>query len=428
MFSQGTYHPEAAFAAWGFVLCCGFFAVRASPRTAMFFDAVYARTVSEQDDQAAVNLLLLEAGTAWQTSGPDSYPVPFADRHFTAYRELLRSRHAPFGATIGLLPHHLAPRLPTPEPGALLKHPSSPSDMAGKIGVLQQCNCWMPAPAKRPQMLVFSYHKSGTTLFDRVMRKVAERFSLRLTLQYGMVYDIDPSADIVLLPHSLLGFRLARAFRGIRLIRDPRDIWVSGYLYHRRTQEQWCVNTDFDPRPPIGYPQVDYSMQHRPERWKRRWLERLNGKSYQQNLLDRDEVAGLDFELEGYTGCTLEAMRSWQPLPEVLDVRLEDITGNYDATMRTVFRHLGFSAEECETAIALAASEDINRMDDAGLAANPHIHSRTLSKWRELLSPAQLRAFELRYGDLLHRLGYPSEEHSPSPCGRGSNLLTTWPP
>lgn len=183
-------------------------------------------------------------------------------------------------------------------------------------------------PQKRPQILVFTYHKSGTTLFDRVMRRVAEQFGLRLMQQYGMAYDIDTAADIVLLPHSLLGFRLARAYRGIRLLRDPRDIWVSGYLYHRRTQEHWCINTNFDPRAPITYPRVDFSMQHRSERWKRKWLERLNGRSYQQNLLDRDQVAGLDFELQGYTGCTLEAMRAWRPDPAVLDVRLEELAAN----------------------------------------------------------------------------------------------------
>ena len=32
----------------------------------------------------------------------------------------------------------------------------------------------------RPQILVFSYHKSGTTLFDRVMHKLAEHLGLSI--------------------------------------------------------------------------------------------------------------------------------------------------------------------------------------------------------------------------------------------------------
>ena len=406
VFSQGTYRPEPAFAAWGFVLCCGYFAVRASPGTAQFFHAVQARAAIEQDDQAAVNLLLAEGGMRWQSTGDDAYQTPFAGRSFTCHRSMAISIGAPFGLRIGLLPYHLAPRLPTAEAGALLKHPSSPRDVAGKIRVLQDCGCWMVGAAKRPQMLVFSYHKSGTTLFDRVMRSLAEPFGLRVHVQYGMAYAIDPAPDVVLLPHALLGFQLARPLRGVRIIRDPRDIWVSAYLYHCRTNEAWCVNTDFDPRPPITYPRVDFSMQQRPERWKRGWLARLNGRSYQQNLRERDQAAGLAFELDGYTGCTLAAMRDWRTLPNVLDVKLEDIARDYDATMGSVFRHLGFTPAECEGAVRLAAAEDINRMDGTALAANPHIHSRTLSKWRTVLSQAQVRAFEQRYGDLLLSLGY----------------------
>src|SRR3974377_2335375 len=99
----------------------------------------------------------------------------------------------------------------------------------------------------RPQILVFSYHKSGTTLFDRVMHKLAEHLGLSIRVQYGMAYDIDRTADIVLLPHSLLGFGLARDYRAVRLLRDPRDIWVSGYLYHRHTNEGWCTSTHDSP-------------------------------------------------------------------------------------------------------------------------------------------------------------------------------------
>jgi hypothetical protein len=45
-------------------------------------------------------------------------------------------------------------------------------------------------------------------------------------------------------------------------------------------------------------------------------------------------------------------------------------------------------------------------MSDDVVARNPHIHSRTLSKWRDFLSAAQLGEFERRYGDLIVNLGY----------------------
>jgi hypothetical protein len=264
-------------------------------------------------------------------------------------------------------------------------------------------------------MLVFSYHKSGTSLFARVMPKVADALGLRLGTQYGMVWDIDARPDICLLPHSLLASGIGRPYRAIRVVRDPRDIWVSGYLYHRHTNEPWCINTNFDPTPPIRVPRVDYAFQHRPERWKRRYLAALGGKSYQQNLLDRDRDAGLAFELAGYTGCTLDAMRAWRLAgPDVLDVRLEDFSGDYDGAMLTAFRHLGFTAAECEAAIPLARSEDIARMDDAAIASRPQIHSRDISKWRAFLTAGQVAQFEALYGDLIVGLGYRLARDCPS--------------
>jgi hypothetical protein len=38
VFSQGMYEP--AYVAWGFVLCCGFFALRANTASARFFATV----------------------------------------------------------------------------------------------------------------------------------------------------------------------------------------------------------------------------------------------------------------------------------------------------------------------------------------------------------------------------------------------------
>src|ERR1700679_2284360 len=94
-----------------------------------------------------------------------------------------------------------------------------------------------------PQLVCFSYHKSGTTLFLHVMTKVCEKLNLTLVNHYGMVDQLDLEPDVFLLPHSLLRVPPERPYRAIRLIRDPRDVWVSGYLYHLRCDEKWCLNT-----------------------------------------------------------------------------------------------------------------------------------------------------------------------------------------
>jgi hypothetical protein len=261
----------------------------------------------------------------------------------------------------------------------------------------------------RRQILVFTYHKTVTVLFAQVMQAVGARFGLTVDLRHGWVNKVTPVADIVLLAHSLVGVHFAsRPFRAVRVVRDPRDIWVSGYLYHRHCPEGWCTNTNFDQTPPIDYPRVDFSFQHYPEPWKQAYLARLGGKSYQQNLRDRDQETGLAFELDGYTGRTLNAMRGWWlRTDDLLDVKLEAVTQDFTGSMRETFTHLGFSSDECAVAVELAAPYDVARMSDEEVGRNPHIHSRKISKWREYLSPAQVAAFEQRYGELIVRLGYP---------------------
>src|SRR5262249_25577265 len=150
-----------------------------------------------------------------------------------------------------------------------------------------------------------------------------------------------------------------------------------------------------------------YSFAHRPENRKRRYLERLAGKSYQQHLLDRDVADGLDFELDGYTSCTLAALREWASYRvTVMDVQLESVMADFDGVLLRIFDHFGFSVEQSLAALEVARTEDIRRMDDASLAMRPQVHSRVLSKWNSILSADQVARFEADYGDLIRELGY----------------------
>jgi hypothetical protein len=266
-----------------------------------------------------------------------------------------------------------------------------------------------------PQLICFSYHKSGTSLLLHVMTKVSARLGLRLANHFGLVQHLARDSDIVLLPHSVLRCPLDRPYRAIRMIRDPRDVWVSGYLYHLRSIEEWCINSNLDPTSPVLWPRVDHSVAHWPEEWKRRYLERLNGRSYRDNLLERSREAGLDFELEGYTGWTLAAMRDWKSNgADALDIRLEDVMADFDGAMLRIFDHFGFTADQRQAALDVARSEDIRRMDDAAVAERPQIYSRTISKWREVLSAAQIARFEERYGDVIRALGYETDGAVPA--------------
>jgi hypothetical protein len=259
------------------------------------------------------------------------------------------------------------------------------------------------------QRLVFCYHKTGTVLFGNVLRLACARLGLSFQERFGFAASVEGGADVVLLAHGLLGALPAGPFRAVRVVRDPRDVWVSGYLYHLHCREPWCVNEAVAPNAAIRFPQVPMAFVHRRERWKRDWLARLEGRSYQANLRARGREAGLDFELAGYAGATLEDMAEWRFGSVVPDVRLEEVAADFDGAWARVFAMLGFDERAIPGLVGLAAAEDVGRMSDAAVAARPHIHGRAISKWRGVLSPAQARGFAQRHDALLAGLRYPQE-------------------
>jgi hypothetical protein len=257
------------------------------------------------------------------------------------------------------------------------------------------------------QMYFFCYHKTGSELCASIARKIAERFVWQADYLLGLVRSVDRSKQIVTFAHSLIDFDLSTVpHRGVRLIRDPRDVWLSGYLYHRHCRERWCINEQFDLTPPIRFPRIPYSQQHRSEEWKRAYIAGLGGMSYQKNLLARDQNAGRFFEMERYADWTISEMASWKPDPDTIDIKLEDFMADFDGTLALILRHFGVEDADIPSALAAAASEDIGRMTDTQLATNPHIHSRSISKWRGMLTPDQQRKFEARYGSAIAQLGY----------------------
>jgi hypothetical protein len=141
VFSQGIDYPAETWRNWGFVLCCGLFAVRANPATAAFFTAVRSIAADLKDDQVAVNALLEQSGLSWRRDGLDSYKLTSRrGQAFTCHQQVLPGFSERFGLHVGLLPHHRVPRLPIPGVDALVRHPAGPGD---PIARLRSVGCWL---------------------------------------------------------------------------------------------------------------------------------------------------------------------------------------------------------------------------------------------------------------------------------------------
>lgn len=255
---------------------------------------------------------------------------------------------------------------------------------------------------------VFAYHKVGSKFMSRIFRELCWENGWDFASLSGRIGNVPRKHDVIVFNHSLVDLRtMDWPFRGVHLIRDPRDVLVSGYLYHKRCNEEWCLNTDFSVSEPIRYPQISRMKEYMPEAWKARYLRALGNKSYQANLLERSQLDGVLFECEHYAGWTIDAMRAWDyGHPDIMEVRFEDIMANFDSQFAAIFGFLGFSGRQLSSAMRVAAKEDLNRKSAAEISSDPHIASRQTSKWRAYFDQPLEEHFRTRFGNVVEALGY----------------------
>src|SRR3954466_12518100 len=86
-----------------------------------------------------------------------------------------------------------------------------------------------------------AHHKVGTVWWGNILRAVAQRCGVGYAeISRG---NVPGSAAVYLFQHSRHFDRApftGRPFRGTHMIRDPRDVLVSGYFYHLWTAERWA--------------------------------------------------------------------------------------------------------------------------------------------------------------------------------------------
>jgi len=237
-----------------------------------------------------------------------------------------------------------------------------------------------------PQRVVHCcYHKCLTVYFNHVFSDLAQRF--RFDYRYlARGKAIPHDAGVLLFPHSEVNPDELAPFRGTHVIRDPRDLLVSAYLYHLRTDEEWCCKPN--PNHRDLPPDVSY-QQH------------LNGLSREQGLL---------YELSNVSGGIIDNMGRWDYAdPRFLELRFEDVVGNERRTFARIFRWYGMPWRYRRQAVELAVSWSLGRISANEPAARHARRGSRPGQWQDFFTPRVKDAFKQRYGDVVVRLGYAAD-------------------
>jgi hypothetical protein len=256
-----------------------------------------------------------------------------------------------------------------------------------------------PAQIRGFRRVHCSYHKCLTVYFEKVLKRMVQtpfalaggyrHFDSRLDAFYRDCGDY----AVASINNHVLDLDRFENIRVTRFVRDPRDLIVSGYFFHKRSTESWCDvvdPTDEDWKVVGGVvPEV---------------LGRRGGReSFREYLNDVSLEEGLLAELDFRRG-HFESMRAWPKGDRRVEVfRYEDVLGREGEIFDRIFRfyELPFVARR----IGLHYAHRFRATGRTSLSSD-HIRDPRIGQWREVFTQAVTRRFDDEYGDLIERLGY----------------------
>ena len=236
-------------------------------------------------------------------------------------------------------------------------------------------------------VLVGSHHKCGSSWMYDVFCQISRNFGLRLRFENSA--PASRGDDIYFHAHS--SFDLTKlgktAHRGLHLIRDPRDIIVSGCFYHQKCGEPWALA-----------PQAKFG-----------------GMSYRDKLRSFNRLDDqLLFEMEHCSAETLRELLSWNyDDPYFINVKYEDLIEDHQLLMfHRIFTFLGFPGHAIPRMLQIAFEHSLF---SGKVAARKHVRSGRARQWETYFKPIHHQRFHQLFGDALYHLGYDGErEWSPT--------------
>ncbi len=226
---------------------------------------------------------------------------------------------------------------------------------------------------------VATHHKVMTTYFSAVLRLFATATSTPFAKQ-GFRGD-DPEGGLVLSMHGTIDLDALDRYRGVHLMRDPRDVVISSYHYHKWTQEPWA---------------------HLPDE---------TGQSYQQRLNSMTMEEGIHMEIDHFTSSYGELLRNWDvDDPDILEIKFADLMGSErNELYEQIFTHLGYTGREHRLGCDLMRAFEASARTGGSLGKpreRNHVRSAGTGQWADVLSPSHIDHMEDQLGVVLDKFGF----------------------
>ena len=230
------------------------------------------------------------------------------------------------------------------------------------------------------RVLIGTHHKTGTVWMSSIFNSIASYYDLKLYANRDNKSFICPSGnfDIFLQNKSYFDFKKLSNYKGLHIIRDPRDIVVSGCFYHTKSSEKWL-------------------------HIKR---EKFGGLTYQEKLNSYSSFDDkLIFEMENSSRNTIQDIISWNyDNPHFIEIKYEDLIQDIDLNLfRKIFQFLDFNEKIIPRLLKIAHK---NSLFSGQVSNRKHIRSGKKQQWKEYFKPIHAARFVALFDDVLIKLNY----------------------
>lgn len=254
-----------------------------------------------------------------------------------------------------------------------------------------------PFQDKHGHLLVFCcHHKVGTSWFKNILMAISAEFGLPFVRDDQA--EIRDPRSIFFQYHSQVDVASLPEYRGAHIIRDPRDLVVSGYYYHLWTKEEWAIT-------PIQDLPVDME-----KLWMLLPVKEIRHLSYQQYLQSLPREEGIMAEIRRASTADLREIFEWDyGNPKFFEFKYEAIMQHEEDVLRQLFHHYDFRDEAVERAVEIARRFSFERRTQrkTGVVDNKsHLRSGKLQQWKTEFNEEHKAYFKSLHGERLIKLGY----------------------
>jgi len=204
----------------------------------------------------------------------------------------------------------------------------------------------------------------------------------------------------------LFSLNLKENQKNLAIIRNPKEIIISGYLYHLKTKEKWCVTKG------VNYYDDWFNQFSNEDLIKnKKYIEFgktfSNEISYQSKLKKLNQINGIIYEMQNVSNITLSGLQKICENPKIKKIKFEDLVFDYDNSIDELLNYFEFNENKKKIFKTLFKKYSLNNSEYKKKNIN-HITNfeHNKNRYRDYWNLEIEKKFNENYPNLMEICGY----------------------